>query len=95
MNPDTDEFATARSLAVQEAQDSGIQVDLADVSDPDCNIEYSRCKPYEKVTMSVSYDFQFLLGPVFPDGFVVPGNACPDGRNLCLRLTRTAEMLVQ
>ena len=99
MNPFPDEgtgqYTTAKNLAVQEAQDSGIQVVLANVSDPICSVEYGRCVPYGKVTMSVSYDFQLLLGPVFPGGYVVPGYACPDGRNLCFTLTRTAEMLVQ
>ena len=95
MNPGVDEFGTARALAVQEAQGSGIKVTLANVSAPDCYIEFARCVPLEKVTMRVSYDFQLLIGPILPGGFVVPGNPCPDGRNLCFKLTRTAEMLVQ
>ena len=95
MNPGVDEFGTAKALAVNEAQDSGISLTLGDVSDPDCYIEFARCVPLEKVTMRVSYNFQLLIGPILPGGFVVPGNPCPDGRNLCFKLTRTAEMLVQ
>lgn len=97
MSPYEDDFATAKQLAVKEAQDSGIAVSFVDVADPDCEINYSRCVRKTPVKLSVSYDFQLLLGPIFPGGFRVPGlgSACADGRNLCFTLTRTAEMLVQ
>lgn len=88
-------FDIAKNLAVQEAQDSGVQISPDDVGNPVCQFQFGRCVPLQKVTMSVSYDFQFLLGPIFPDGFVVPGSACADGSSLCIRLTRTADMLVQ
>ena len=93
---DSGVFDIAKGLAVKEAQDSGIQISYDNVGNPVCQISFGgRCAPLEPVKLSVSYDFQLLLGPILPGGFVVPGNPCPDGRNLCFTLTRTAEMLVQ
>lgn len=82
-----DEEYAARAAAVREAQDGGINLVIDDVTINCPLTPQGTCQQMQSAFVTVTYDFQLLLGPIMPGGYDMPGSG--------IRIQRTVEMLVQ